>query len=156
GSSVSDESIKARLTFKKGTILKGEDGNELSGNSLTTQITYFDGVEDDAVLSATGGMGNIVLEDGSIAIINGMVDVSAFLDGKKVKSFSTSVIVDIFLASNSFNPKTNANYKVGDQITIISRNNPGDAFVNEGSAFVVLDDSTQRLKVSYNAQHFSV
>ena len=155
-SSVPDESLKARLTFKKGTILKDEDGNNISGNELTAQITYFNGIEDDAVLSATGGKGNIVLEDGSIAIVNGMVDVNAFLNGKKIKSFSNSVIVDIFLESNSFNPKTNASYKVGDEVTIISRSKAGDEFVNEGKASLVLDESTQRLKVSFNATHFSV
>lgn len=156
GSSTSDEVLKARLTFKQGTVLKGEDGNELSGDELTTQITYFDGVEDDAILSATGGMGNIVMEDGSIAIINGMVDINAFLNGNKIKSFSNSVTVDIFLSPNSFNPKTGTSYKVGDQVTIISRNNPGDAFINEGTTSLVLDEATQRLKISYNAEHFSV
>src|SRR5690606_4741791 len=54
------------------------------------------------------------------------------------------------------NPRTGTSYKVGDQVTIISRNNPGDAFINEGTTSLVLDEATQRLKISYNAEHFSV
>ena len=147
--------LKVQITFEGGTSFKDENGNDISGNQLSTQLTYFDGVVDQAVLAATGGRGNAVLEDGSVAVINGLVNVSAFLNTTAIRSFSTPVKLDIFLTAGSFNPKTNQLYSSGDEVNIVSRDNPGDFFVNEGTFQVVLDEVTNRLKVSYNALHFT-
>lgn len=149
------EPLKARITYNAGTVFRDEQGNDLAGNQLSTQLTYFDGIVDQAILAATGGKGNAVLEDGSVAVLNGLVNVRAFLNGNAVRSFSTPVTIDIFFASGAFNPKTNQRYAVGDVVSVISRENPGDFFVNEGNAPVSLDEETQRLKVSYNAVHFT-
>ena len=147
--------LKARLTFKSGTVFKDVNGAELEGSELTTEITYFNGLVDAAVLSATGGRGNIKLEDGTVAVINGLVNVKAFLNGAKVKTFTNPVNIDIFLDAGAFNPVTNNVYAAGDRLSIISRDSPGQPFKNEGEVTAVIDEATQRLKVRYDAVHFS-
>lgn len=129
-----DSDAKATITIPKGTILKGKDGQELTG-TIKTRVTHFSPKEEKALNSFPGGFA--VNEGGTPGsfLTAGFVAIDMTVGGKKVTQFSSGVAVNISVPKDLKNPSGVA-ITAGDEIPLWSYNEETGEWKREGVAKV--------------------
>jgi len=112
------------VAIPKGTVLKDESGNVVSG-TVKTEIVYFDPTSDDAVDAFPGGSNVSVVinnQEEQIQFLSaGMFDVDVTAGGTDVKTLSNGgITLKTVLPKGFKNPKTGLEVKDGDIIELWS------------------------------------
>ncbi|MEN9919870.1 MAG: hypothetical protein RL662_2306 [Bacteroidota bacterium] len=113
------------VTITKGTILKDENGNPLSGN-VSAQILFYNPASEDALEAFPGGLDvQATRPDGTVGDINfmsaGVFDINLTAGGKTVKTFEGgAATIKTILDPAMVNPKTSKAIVEGDNIELWS------------------------------------
>ncbi len=157
----SGKSETAVLKIKKGTIVKDENGNILSGK-VNVQMLHFDTRDSQSLRSFPGGFLTTSLLDnqgqemeGGIFQTAGFISLDMDCNGVSVKNFSQPIQVDVEVADDIVNPVTNQILKAGDSIPVWSLNPKDGIWREEGNSVVVYDAAKQKLVNSLEMKHLS-
>lgn len=151
----------ANLKIKKGTIIKDDKGNVLTGQ-VNVQMLHFDSRDSQSLRAFPGGFmtANLLNNqgqemEGGIFQTAGFISLDMECNGVEVKNFSQPIEVNVEVAEDIVNPETNQVLKAGDSIPVWSLNPKDGTWREEGSSVVVFDATKQKLVNSLKMNHLS-
>lgn len=129
----------AELTIPAGVTMKDKDGNPVNG-TVAIEVLQFAGSGQQA-LDAFGNTGGNTIKDingnaltESVIAPLGWLNINMTAGGKEVKTFSSPVKGKIGIPAGLVNPVTGAEYKEGDNISVLSKEDNGTEYKKESTA----------------------
>jgi hypothetical protein len=112
----------------------------------------------EAISSIPGGVTNITTNKSTNTsfTLGGAIDITATLGGTAIKSLSQPIVAKIVLDSNTLNPITNVNIKVGDSIETWSSDQKTNVWTYEGKSIIFRDPANNKMSTIILINHFSV
>jgi hypothetical protein len=149
----------AELTIPTGVTMKDKDGNPVTG-TLAIDVLQFAGNGQQA-MDAFGNKGDNTIKDingntltETVIAPLGWLNINITAGGKEVKTFSSPVKGKIGIPAGLVNPITGAEYKEGDAISVLSKEDDGTEFKKEANT--TLQKATDgSLFVEINISHLS-
>ncbi|MDA3859900.1 MAG: hypothetical protein PF445_01625, partial [Melioribacteraceae bacterium] len=158
GSSSDATSSSATISIPQGTILKGSNGEALSG-TVETRVTYFDPQEEQSLNSFPGGFSvNTGTERGNF-ITAGFSAIDMTVGGAKVEEFGSEVEIGIDVPVDLKKPD-GSTIQPGDKIPLWSYDEETGEWTQEGevtvpSGLAKTADSKSVYKVKATINHLS-
>jgi hypothetical protein len=128
----------AELTIPSGVTMKDKDGNPVTG-TLDINVLQFAGGQQQA-LDAFGNKGDNTIKDingntltETVIAPLGWLNINITAGGKEVKTFSSPVKAKIGIPAGLVNPITGVEYKEGDAISVLSKEDDGTEFKKEAN-----------------------
>lgn len=128
----------AELTIPSGVTMKDKDGNPVTG-TLAVNVLQFAGGQQQA-LDAFGNKGGNNIKDingntltETVIAPLGWLNINITAGGKEVKTFSSPVKGKIGIPAGLVNPITGTEYKEGDAISVLSKEDDGTEFKKEAN-----------------------
>jgi len=155
-----DKPEVATITIAPGTQVKDETGNVISSNTVNAQVVQYGTGNEESLNSFPGSFTpeNVTLQTGSSTagtfVSAGFVAIDMEAGGKKVKSFTKPIDVNVGINTELFNPETDQKVKEGDQIPTWSFESSTGEWKEEGVATVV-KGSDGKLSATFKASHLS-
>ncbi|MEA5140082.1 astroprincin family protein [Arcicella rigui] len=150
----------ATVTIAPGTQVKDESGNVIPSNTVNTQIVQYGTGSEESLNSFPGSFTpeNVTLQSGvstpGTFVSAGFVAIDMDAGGKKVKSFTKPIDVNVGINSELVNPETDQKVKEGDKIPTWSFESSTGEWKEEGIATVV-KGSDGKLTATFKASHLS-
>jgi len=149
----------AELTIPTGVTMKDKDGNPVTG-TLAVNVLQFAGNGQQA-MDAFGNKGDNTIKDingntltETVIAPLGWLNINITAGGKEVKTFSSPVKAKIGIPAGLVNPITGVEYKEGDAISVLSKEDDGTEFKKEANT--TLQKATDgSLFVEINITHLS-
>ncbi len=133
-----DKKEVAELTIPTGVSMKDKDGSPVTG-TVAIDVLQFAGSGQQA-LDAFGNKGGNTIKDINGSTLNetviaplGWLNINMTAGGKEVKTFSNPVKGKIGIPAGLVNPITGAEYKEGDALSVLSKEDDGTEFKKEGT-----------------------
>ncbi len=149
----------AELTIPAGIIMKDKDGNPVTG-TVSIDVIQFTGREEQS-LNSFGNLDDNIIKDINGNIIPnieinplGWLNINMKAGNKEVKTFSSPVKAKIGIPAGLVNPQTEAEYKEGDELNIVSLEDAGTEYKNEGTT-IIQKATNGTLYVDINISHLS-
>ncbi|PWG05266.1 hypothetical protein [Polaribacter aquimarinus] len=152
---------KSVVKVDSGTMFMDENGNNISGSKIESEVVHFSNTDDEALSSFPGGFTPEAITDE-----NGNVDTEAYfqtagfvsidmkIGNKEVKQFSKPITITMKVAPDFVNPDTGAPVKAGDEVPIWSYSKD-DGKWDYHFKGKVSDDGNGGLEVKYTTTHLS-
>ncbi len=128
----------AELTIPTGVTMKDKDGNPVTG-SVAVNVLQFAGNGQQA-MDAFGNKGDNTIKDingntltETVIAPLGWLNINITAGGKEVKTFSSPVKAKIGIPAGLVNPITGVEYKEGDAISVLSKEDDGTEFKKEAN-----------------------
>ncbi len=129
----------AELTIPTGVTMKDKDGNPVTGN-VDVNVLQFAGSGQQA-LDAFGNIGDNTIKDingntltETVIAPLGWLNINMTAGNKEVKTFSSPLKGKIGIPAGLVNPISGAEYKEGDAISVLSKEDDGTEYKKEGTA----------------------
>ena len=163
--SIKTSGVKAgtssEITIKAGTIFKDENGNDISGSEIESEVVHFNSNNSESLSSFPGGFmpqeitdenGNKV--DDAYFETAGFVSINIKIGDKEVKNFSEPITIKMQVAPDFVNPETGSIIKLGDVIPIWSYSKD-DGKWDYHTNGTVTNDGNNNFVVEYTTTHLS-
>ncbi len=150
----------ATITIAPSTQVKDESGNVIPSNTVSTQVVQYGTGNEESLSSFPGSFTpeNVTLQTGTSTpgtfVTAGFVAIDMEAGGKKVKSFTKPIEVNVGINTELINPETNEKVKEGDTIPTWSFESSTGEWKEEGVATVV-KGSDGKLIATFKASHLS-
>jgi len=151
----------SEITIKAGTIFKDENGNDISGSEIESEVVHFNSNSSESLSSFPGGFmpqeitdenGNTV--DDAYFETAGFVSIDIKIGDKEVKNFSEPITIKMQVAPDFVNPETGSIIKLGDVIPIWSYSKD-DGKWDYHTNGTVTNDGNNNFVVEYTTTHLS-
>ncbi|PQJ69590.1 hypothetical protein BTO14_16450 [Polaribacter butkevichii] len=148
------------ITIKSGTIFKDENGNDISGTEIESELVHFNSANSESLDSFPGGFmpAEITDENGDILnnayfITAGFASINMTIGNKEVKNFSKPISIKMKIDANFINPDTGIKIKKGDTIPIWSYSKDDGKWDFHKDGVVKVDNNN--LIIEYTTTHLS-
>lgn len=142
-----------------GTIIRGTDGNPLTGTNLSIESRFYDNTAEGSELIPGGTENQKMIDENGEESDDALVSPLGFLQiemkagDKIVKNFSKPVSAEMELKVGEINPDTDEEYKAGDSIEKWSRDDVTGVYKFEGYAHVFNEGN--KLVARFTFDHLS-
>ncbi len=155
-----DKPEVAKITIAPGTQVKDASGAIINATTVKAQVIQYGVSNDESMQSFPGGFSpsNVTLKDGTTAsgefVSAGFVAVDMEAGGKKVKSFTKPIDVQVGISTTAVNPETQQAYKENDTVPTWSYDSETDKWTEEGVA-TITKGTDGKLYAKFQASHLS-
>ncbi|PWJ40211.1 hypothetical protein [Sediminitomix flava] len=149
----------AYIQIAEGTQVFAQNGNQIEGD-LEVKLVYFDPTSEEALRAFPGGLevyANIDNNEPEAGVFTsaGLVNITMESGGKSVKTFSESILVDIEINSEIYNPEEGRTIREGDEIPYWSMSTSTNQWELEGTTVVELNSQSGKLYARMEVDHLS-
>lgn len=143
-------------TFPGNTVFLDATNTPItSAGNFSVTATSFSAATPASIAAVPGGVSGTTDTNQNVSfVVAGAVEINATIGGKAIKSFSSPIPFVVNLSTGVFNPTTNAALKIGDQLTVWSKNAGSTIWKNESVAAVV-SDGNGGLRATMQVSHLS-